>query len=125
MAVSTAADGTPIDDWIEIHADGRVTVKTGKVELGTGLMTALAQIAAEELDVAVENVDVVGPWTGRSPDEGYTAGSRSIKPGRRSDPPRRGRGPPGVAGAGRGTAGRRVEHHRRRGHRARRQPDLR
>ncbi len=79
--MSTAADGTPIDDWIEIHADGRVTVKTGKVELGTGLMTALAQIAAEELDVAVQDVDVVGPSTGRSPDEGYTAGSRSIKEG--------------------------------------------
>ncbi|HEX6685970.1 MAG TPA: molybdopterin cofactor-binding domain-containing protein [Candidatus Limnocylindrales bacterium] len=79
--MSTAADGTPIDDWIEIHAGGRVTVKTGKVELGTGLLTALAQIAAEELDVAVENVDVAGPWTGRSPDEGYTAGSRSIKEG--------------------------------------------
>lgn len=81
MAVSTAADGTPIDDWIEIHANGRVTVKTGKVELGTGLLTALAQIAAEELDVAVEHVDVVGPWTGRSPDEGYTVGSRSVKEG--------------------------------------------
>lgn len=81
MAVSTAADGTPIDDWIEIHANGRVTVKTGKVELGTGLMTALAQIAADELDVAVDDIDVVGPWTGRSPDEGYTAGSRSISQG--------------------------------------------
>ncbi|GIH03697.1 aldehyde dehydrogenase [Rhizocola hellebori] len=79
--MSTAADGTPIDDWIEIHANGRVTVKTGKVELGTGLMTALAQIAAEELDVAVEDIDMAGPWTGRSPDEGYTAGSRSIKDG--------------------------------------------
>jgi nicotinate dehydrogenase subunit B len=77
----TAADGTPLDDWIAIHADGRVTVKTGKVELGTGLMTALAQIAAEELDVAVQDVDVVGPRTGSSPDEGYTAGSRSLNQG--------------------------------------------
>ena len=35
----TAADGMPICDWIEIHASGRITIKTGKVELGTGLMT--------------------------------------------------------------------------------------
>lgn len=75
----TAADGTPIDDWIEIHPSGRITVKTGKVELGTGLMTALAQIAAEELDVPVERIDVVSGRTGVTPDEGYTSGSRSIK----------------------------------------------
>ena len=40
-----------LDAWIRIAADGGVTVFTGKVELGQGMITALAQIAAEELDV--------------------------------------------------------------------------
>lgn len=79
--VRTAAGGGSIDDWIAIAADGRVTVRTGKVEIGTGLMTALGQIAAEELDVAMATVEVVAGQTDRTPDEGYTAGSRSIREG--------------------------------------------
>lgn len=80
-AAATGADGTWIDDWIGIGTDGRVTLRTGKVEIGTGLMTALAQIAAEELDVDVAQLDVVSGHTDRSPNEGYTAGSRSISEG--------------------------------------------
>src|SRR5215470_18164450 len=38
-----------LDAWLRIDADGKVTVFTGKVELGQGIVTALAQIAAEEL----------------------------------------------------------------------------
>ena len=70
-----------IDDWIAIDADGTVHVRSGKVELGTGVRTALAQIAAEELDVAVERVRMGMGDTGRTPDEGYTAGSNTIKVG--------------------------------------------
>jgi nicotinate dehydrogenase subunit B len=77
----TAADGTSIDDWIAVQADGRIAVRTGKVELGTGLTTALAQIAAEELDVSITSIDMVGGRTDVTPDEGYTAGSRSIEAG--------------------------------------------
>ena len=45
-------DGNPkLDAWIRIDADGSATVFTGKVELGQGILTALAQIAAEELDL--------------------------------------------------------------------------
>jgi len=40
-----------LDAWLRINADGSVTVFTGKVELGQGIVTALAQIAAEELEV--------------------------------------------------------------------------
>src|SRR5579883_259768 len=40
-----------IDAWLAIGADGKVTVFSGKVELGTGTMTALAQIVADELRV--------------------------------------------------------------------------
>ena len=43
-----------LDDWIRIEKDGTVTVRTGKVELGQGIRTAIALIAAEELDVALD-----------------------------------------------------------------------
>ncbi len=43
-----------LDAWLRINADGSVTVFTGKVELGQGIVTALAQIAAEELDVPLK-----------------------------------------------------------------------
>ena len=45
-----------LDAWLRINADGSVTVFTGKVELGQGIVTALAQIAAEELDVPLGRV---------------------------------------------------------------------
>ncbi len=70
-----------IDDWIAIDADGTVHVRSGKVELGTGVRTALAQIAADELDVPVEHIRMGMGDTGRTPDEGYTAGSNTIKVG--------------------------------------------
>src|SRR5262245_14335923 len=65
--------------WIRIGADGKVTVFTGKVELGQGIITALAQIAAEELDVPLAQVTMVPADTGRTPNEGQTAGSQSIE----------------------------------------------
>jgi len=68
-----------LDAWIRIDADGTVTVFTGKVELGQGIETALAQIAADELDVALSRVSIVGADTARTPDEGYTAGSDSVQ----------------------------------------------
>ena len=68
-----------LDAWLSINADGTVTVLTGKVELGQGAKTALAQIAAEELDVALGRVDVITADTARTPDEGYTSGSQTIE----------------------------------------------
>jgi nicotinate dehydrogenase subunit B len=67
-----------VDAWLHIGADDRVTVFTGKAELGQGLKTALVQLAAEELDIAPGRVTVVIADTGRTPNEMYTAGSRSI-----------------------------------------------
>src|SRR5205823_6272485 len=61
------------------NADGTVTVFTGKVELGQGIVTALAQIAAEELDVPLGRVTMVSGDTGRTPNEGQTAGSQSVE----------------------------------------------
>ena len=68
-----------LDAWLRINADGSVTVFTGKVELGQGIVTALAQIAAEELDVPLARVTMISGDTGRSPNEGQTAGSQSIE----------------------------------------------
>jgi nicotinate dehydrogenase subunit B len=68
-----------LDSWIGIDGKGRVTVFTGKVELGQGIKTALVQCAAEELDVDVETVTLVTADTERTPNEGYTAGSHSMQ----------------------------------------------
>ena len=68
-----------LDAWLRINADGSVTVFTGKVELGQGIVTALAQIAAEELDVQLASVTMISGDTGRTPNEGQTAGSQSIE----------------------------------------------
>jgi nicotinate dehydrogenase subunit B len=63
------------------EADGTVSVATGKVELGQGIHTALAQIAAEELGVALEKIRILPPSTEYCPDEGVTSGSLSIQDG--------------------------------------------
>ena len=68
-----------LDSWIRIDADGSITVFTGKAELGQGLKTALQQIAAEELDVAFETLKLVTADTRLTANEGYTAGSNSMK----------------------------------------------
>jgi CO/xanthine dehydrogenase Mo-binding subunit len=68
-----------LDGWIRINADATVTVFTGKVELGQGILTALAQIAADELDIAYERIQMISADTSRSPNEGMTAGSQSVE----------------------------------------------
>jgi CO/xanthine dehydrogenase Mo-binding subunit len=68
-----------LDAWIRINADGTATVFTGKVELGQGIVTALAQIAAEELDLPLSRVTMVSGDTGHAPNEGFTSGSQSIE----------------------------------------------
>jgi nicotinate dehydrogenase subunit B len=65
--------------WLRINADGSVTVFTGKVELGQGILSALSQIVADELDVDLARIRMVSGDTSRTPNEGYTAGSVSIE----------------------------------------------
>ena len=65
--------------WIRLTDDRRVVALTGKVEIGQGLLTALGTIVAEELDVDPGRVDVESAHTGRTPNEGTTAGSMSIE----------------------------------------------
>jgi nicotinate dehydrogenase subunit B len=70
-----------VDSFLSIGRDGRVTVYSGKVDLGTGVETALSQIAAEELDVPMTRVQVVQGDTALTPDQGPTYGSLSIQVG--------------------------------------------
>jgi CO/xanthine dehydrogenase Mo-binding subunit len=69
------------DKRIRFEADGAVSVRVGKVELGQGILTALAQIAAEELGVPLERIRMLPASTAYSPDEGVTSGSLSIQDG--------------------------------------------
>ena len=75
---SLAASPLP-GEWVDFGVDGIVTIRPGKVEYGQGVWTALAQIAAEELDVGLDQVRVAGVSTSSSPNEGVTSGSRSIQ----------------------------------------------
>lgn len=67
-----------LDSWIRIDPQTGITVYTGKVELGTGVKTALLQIAAERLDVAPTSIHFLTADTSLTPNEGYTAGSHTI-----------------------------------------------
>ena len=70
-----------LDRWVRIDPRGAVTIFSGKVELGQGTVTAIAQIAAEELDVELGRIAMVPGDTAVSPNEWYTAGSLSMEAG--------------------------------------------
>jgi nicotinate dehydrogenase subunit B len=68
-----------LGQWISVLPEGRVEVRSGKVELGQGITTALAQLVADELDVAPERIAMVRASTQGSPNEGFTSGSLSVQ----------------------------------------------
>ncbi|WP_211257385.1 molybdopterin cofactor-binding domain-containing protein [Muricoccus aerilatus] len=68
-----------LSSWLRFSPDGTVTVTPGKVEIGQGILTALAQIAADELDLPLDRVRVAAASTPGSPNEGVTSGSLSIQ----------------------------------------------
>jgi nicotinate dehydrogenase subunit B len=74
-------EATSLDSWLAIGQDGTVTVFTSKVELGTGVETALAQIVAEELDVPFGRVHMDAGDTDKTIDQSVTAASRTIERG--------------------------------------------
>jgi CO/xanthine dehydrogenase Mo-binding subunit len=78
LPVSLAANPR-LSSWLKFSADGRVTVSPGKVEIGQGIVTALAQIAADELDIDIARVQMIRASTAASPNEGVTSGSLSIQ----------------------------------------------
>ena len=72
-------DPQSLDSWLAITPDGNVTFYTSKVELGTGTITALAQIVAEELDVPIQRIKMDSGDTSRTVEQGSTVGSRTIE----------------------------------------------
>ena len=68
-----------LDRWVAFPAPGKVTVLTGRVELGQGVLTAMRQIASDELDLSMERITIRSGDTIKAPNEGYTAGSQSIQ----------------------------------------------
>src|SRR5688572_33234289 len=74
-------DARRLSQRVHFEPDGTVSIASGKVELGQGILTALAQIAAEELDVGMHRIRVLPASTSHSPDEGVTSGSLSIQDG--------------------------------------------
>jgi nicotinate dehydrogenase subunit B len=86
LAKSVASGGPfPIPElnqlstWLAVKADGTVIARSGHVDLGQGNRTALAQIVAEELDVAFDRVSMVLGNSNQTPDQGVTAGSTTIR----------------------------------------------
>ncbi len=84
LAGSPAAAGQaiPLDrisSFIALSADGKVTAFNGHVDLGTGIRTSLAQIVADELDVAFDDVTLILGDTNRTPDQGPTIASATIQ----------------------------------------------
>src|SRR5450756_2210762 len=78
LPVSLAANPR-LSSWIRFAPEGQVMVSPGKVEIGQGIVTALAQIAADELDVDIGRVQMVRASTAGSPNEGVTSGSLSVQ----------------------------------------------
>src|SRR5262249_57295782 len=72
---------TEVESFVAIDAGGVVTLYSGKVDLGTGVTTALPQMVADELDVPLNRIKLVQGDTGLTPDQGPTWGSLSIQIG--------------------------------------------
>ncbi len=68
-----------LSQWLRFLPDGTIEVRSGKVEIGQGITTALAQIAAEELDVPIARIRMLPASTAASPNEGVTSGSLSTQ----------------------------------------------
>src|SRR5438445_4429110 len=78
LPVSLAAN-PKLSSWLKFSSTGQVAISPGKVEIGQGIVTALAQIAADELDVDLSRVQMIRASTAASPNEGVTSGSPSIQ----------------------------------------------
>jgi len=81
---SSILNNRRMERWFRFDPDRTVRLAVGKVELGQGNVTALAQIAADELDVNLDRIAVLSGDTQDAPDEGQTTGSQSIEVSGRS-----------------------------------------
>ena len=73
-----------MEKWLRFQPDRTVKLAVGKVEIGQGVLIALSQIAAEELDVDIDRIDILSGDTDDAPDEGSTSSSQSIEVSGRS-----------------------------------------
>ena len=73
------AEHPRLEQWVGFPAPGQVAIYTGKVEIGQGILTAMLQLAAEELDVAPSRIAIEAGDTDRTPNEGFTSGSQSMQ----------------------------------------------
>jgi nicotinate dehydrogenase subunit B len=76
---ASAQQATDFNAFLRIGADGRVACFTGKIEMGQGVITSLAQMLADELGVAIASVDMVMGDTLLCPFDRGTFGSMSTK----------------------------------------------
>ena len=76
---ASLVDNPRLDRWIHFQPDRTVRIATGKVEMGQGVVTAIGQIAAEELDLPLDRVVVLSGDTTNGPDELYTTSSLSVE----------------------------------------------
>jgi CO/xanthine dehydrogenase Mo-binding subunit len=74
-------DLSEVDSFLAFHADGTVTVYTSKVDVGTGLRIAMAQMAGEELGIPAQKITVLDGDTALCPDQGGTGGSTGLPRG--------------------------------------------
>ncbi len=80
VASARALGDMGVDSWLVVDPKGGVTIYSGKVELGTGVQTALSQIVAEELYIGMDQIQFIQGDTSLTPgDQGYTAGSQTIQ----------------------------------------------
>ena len=77
----TLKNNSLLSRWVSFEEGGRVLLRTGKVELGQGILTAIAQMGAEELGISMSQVKILPVRTPISPSEASTTGSRSIQEG--------------------------------------------
>ncbi len=76
---TSLVDNPRLDRWIHFEANRTVRIATGKVEIGQGVVTALGQSAADEVDVPLARVTILSGDTAHGPDEMYTTSSLSIE----------------------------------------------
>jgi CO/xanthine dehydrogenase Mo-binding subunit len=81
QAVTKPVALTEVDSFLAIDKSGKVTIYSGKVDLGTGVYTALQQIVADELDVPMNRIELIQGDTLLTPDQGKTWASISIQIG--------------------------------------------
>src|SRR6266849_3864777 len=81
LPAARTTDPGQLDAWLAVSANGKITVYTGRVDLGTGVQTSFAQVIADELDVPFEAVTMVMGDTALTTDGGKSTASSNTARG--------------------------------------------